>query len=117
MAIDSRHDPETVRFMALLEACQALSTSLVLDEVMDLICRGVVKAFGFTSVDMYEYSAENDAVTAVWSFMPDDSKEAAAFIGTVYRFAERAIIEYHVDDKALHRAKGAGTDRVAVAGE
>lgn len=117
MAIDSRHDLQTVRFMALLEACQALSTSLVLDEVMDLVCKGVVKAFGLTSVDIYEYSAENDAVTAVWSFMPDDPTAAAAFVGSVYPFDEhpklrrvfdeRAIIEYHIDDEESERTDSA----------
>jgi len=69
-------DPEALkrRFLALLDACQALATSLVLEEVMELICRGVDKAFGLTSVDIYEYRPESDEVVAVWSVVPGDPR-------------------------------------------
>ena len=102
------------RFMALLEASRALSTSLVLEEVMDLVCKGVEKAFGLTSVDIYEYSAERDELTAVWSIFRDDPKEAAKFVGTTYSLAEhpyfrrpfeqREIVEYHAYNGNLAQA-------------
>ena len=102
------------RFMALLEASRALSTSLVLDEVMGLVCKGVEKAFGLTSVDIYTYSAERDEITAVWSIMRDDPEGAAKFVGTVYSLAEhpyfrrafeqRGIVEYHAVNGNLAEA-------------
>ena len=97
--------------MALLEASRALSTSLVLEEVMDLVCKGVEMAFGLTSVDIYEYSAERDEIRAVWSISRDDPEGAAKFVGTVYSlakdpnfrraFEKREIVEYHVTNGKL----------------
>jgi diguanylate cyclase (GGDEF)-like protein len=102
------------RLRALFEACQALSTSLVLEEVMDLICKGVDKAFGLTSVDIYEYHAARDEIIDVWSFMPYSPKDAAEFVGTVYSldehpnfrraFDREAIVEYHIDDDEFRAA-------------
>jgi diguanylate cyclase (GGDEF)-like protein len=100
--------------MALLEASRALSTSLVLEEVMDLVCKGVEKAFGLTSVDIYTFSAERDEITAVWSISRDDPEKAAKFVGTVYSltkdpnfrraFEQRKIVEYHVTNGNLAQA-------------
>lgn len=106
-------DLQRQRVLALLEACQALSSSLVLEEVMDLISRGVDKAFGLTSVDIYEYHADRDAIEAVRVYMPSRPEEGAAFVGTVYSldehpnfrraFARRSVVEYHLDDQRFRR--------------
>ena len=102
------------RFLALFDACQALSASLVLSEVMELVCTGVGKAFGLTSVDIYEYSAERDELMVIWSHAPEHPAEAARFVGTVYSlerhptfrraFGEGQVVEYQIDDDDLARA-------------
>jgi diguanylate cyclase (GGDEF)-like protein len=102
---------EPQRVMALLEACQALTTSLVLDEVMDLICKGVGQAFGLASVDIYEYVPERDEIVVIWSFMPARPEEATRFVGTTYSLEENplyrrafdtnGVVEYDVDDEEL----------------
>jgi len=101
------------RFLALFDACQALSASLVLSEVMELVCTGVGKAFGLTSVDIYEYSAERDELMVIWSHAPEHPAEAARFVGTVYSlerhptfrraFGEGQVVEYQIDDDDLAR--------------
>jgi diguanylate cyclase (GGDEF)-like protein len=103
------------RFLALFDACQALSSSLVLTEVMELICTGVGAAFGLNSVDIYEYSAERDELMVIWSFAPEHPSEAARFVGTVYSleshptfrraFGEGQVVEYQIDDEDLARAE------------
>jgi diguanylate cyclase (GGDEF)-like protein len=122
-------DPEALkrRFLALLDACQALATSLVLEEVMELICRGVDQAFGLTSVDIYEYRPEPDEVVAVWSVVPDDPKMAAEFVGTSYSLKEhphirrsfepRRVNEYHIDDPELATKDPALYDELVKWGE
>ena len=102
------------RFLALFDACQALSSSLVLTEVMELICSGVGKAFGLSYVDIYEYSAERDELMVIWSFAPEHPAEAAKFVGTVYSlerhptfrraFGEGQVVEYQIDDDGLAKA-------------
>jgi diguanylate cyclase (GGDEF)-like protein len=122
-------DPEVLkrRFLALLDACQALSTSLVLEEVMDLICRGVNRAFGLTSVDIYEHRPERDEVVAVWSVVPGDPQMAADFVGTSYSLKEhphirrafepRRVNEYHIDDPELAKVDPTLHDELEAWGE
>ena len=115
MSLESAdNDLRRRRFLALFDACQALSASLVLSEVMELICSGVGKAFGLNSVDIYEYSAERDELMVIWSHSPEHPAEAARFVGTVYSleshpafrraFGEGQVVEYQIDDDDLARA-------------
>ena len=80
---------------------------------MELVCSGVGKAFGLTSVDIYEYSAERDELMVIWSHAPEHAAEAARFVGTVYSlerhptfrraFGEGQVVEYQINDDDLAR--------------
>jgi GAF domain-containing protein len=96
---------------SLLEASQALSASLVLEEVMALVADGTYRALGVGSVDIYEYRSSDDSLVCVASRMPHDPQGASEWIGTVLgldehpsfrRVFERGtVIEYQLDDPGL----------------
>jgi GAF domain-containing protein len=96
---------------SLLEASQALTASLDLEDVMTLVADGVHRALGVGSVDIYEYREADDALVAVASVIPDRPDEAAEWLGTVLPLADHPsfrrvferhqVVEYHVDDPGL----------------
>ena len=96
---------------SLLEASQALSASLVLEDVMALVADGTYRALGVGSVDIYEYRAGEDSLVCVASRMPHDPEGAEEWLGTVLpldehpsfrRVFERGVvIDYQSDDPGL----------------
>jgi GAF domain-containing protein len=106
-----RQQAQSRRVSALVEACRALSSSLTLSEVVDRIAQGVVRSFGVSSVDIYEYVPQRDEVRAILSYLPGRPDESATFVGTCYSLADHpafrrvfekgCIAEYHVGDEPL----------------
>jgi HD-GYP domain-containing protein (c-di-GMP phosphodiesterase class II) len=107
-------DPDILRedFLELFQdATVAITSSLDLDETLATIVRRIAEAFDVWECDLYEYSAEADALvaSAIWGpWLTDEDRE---WVGTVVELADhdgyraivgdRQIVEYALDDPAL----------------
>jgi GAF domain-containing protein len=104
-------DEQKRHMVSLLETSRALTSSLVLEEVMTIVAPRVAAALRVDSADIYEYRAGADCLDCVATWSPDGTEEEQAYVGTVLelddhpsfkRALERPeVIEYHLDDPEL----------------
>jgi GAF domain-containing protein len=103
-----RMDEQKRHMGSLLEASRALTSSLVLEEVMTIVAPCVAQALGVDSADIYEFDADADTLVCVASWVADDPQAAEDYLGTLLPLAEHRsfervleaprVIEYHIDD-------------------
>jgi diguanylate cyclase (GGDEF)-like protein len=91
---------------SLVESSRAMSSSFVLEEVLDLVARQAGEALGSEECEIYELDADADALVSRSSFSRGPSGEHGG-VGTVYPLIEhptdRAIIE---EGKVLEETVG-----------
>ncbi|HJW75099.1 MAG TPA: diguanylate cyclase [Thermoleophilia bacterium] len=81
---------------SLVESSRAMSSSFVLEEVLDLVARQAGEALGSDECEIYEFDAEADTLVSRSSFSREPTRERDD-IGTVYPLddhpTDRAIIK------------------------
>jgi diguanylate cyclase (GGDEF)-like protein len=101
------------RFTALAyEVNEAVTSSLVLEDVLMAVCERIAAALDVWECDLYEYYPESGSIvfSACWS--PDMEKDAGDMpVGTVVSHADRPtywpvldegkVLQFHIDDPAL----------------
>jgi len=85
------------RLNALLDTSRALSSTVVLDEVLQLVAERVAEALHAPSCYIYEYDAPNDAITWRSEYQDDPSHRDPDAPGTSYPLDDypwdRAVLE------------------------
>ncbi|MCX6373641.1 MAG: sensor domain-containing diguanylate cyclase [Actinobacteria bacterium] len=79
---------------ALIDSSRAMTSTLVLDEVLDVVCRQTAQALGAQSSYMYAFDPEGDTVVWLAEYQRDPSHSFEEPLGTVYL----------LDDVPQHRA-------------
>jgi GGDEF domain-containing protein len=85
----------------LLETMRALTSTLVLEDVLKLAARTAGEAMGVCSADIYAYSPADNTMTEVAYWALEVTPEDEAYAGTAVSLDERPFYYPHVDDPVL----------------
>jgi diguanylate cyclase (GGDEF)-like protein len=96
---------------ALIDSSRAMTSTLDLDEVLDVVCRQAARALDTTSSYIYEYDAEANATVWLAHFQRDPSHDFEEPLGTVYPLeglpqdrqviVQRHPVQVRVDDPGI----------------
>jgi len=101
-AAASRAQHEQNRKLALLfEATQALTSTLVLEDVLELVARTTAEALGTFGADIFDYSAEENAMVASGYWALDITPEDEEYLGSQISLDERPGYYAYVDKPQL----------------
>jgi len=82
---------------ALIDASRAMSSTLDLDEVLDVVCHQTARALGAQSSYIYTYDPEDDTVVWLAHYQRDPSHGFEEPLGTVYPLEDlpqnRAVVQ------------------------
>jgi transcriptional regulator with GAF, ATPase, and Fis domain len=89
----------------------AITSSLVLEDVMQNVARRIAQALDVWECDLYEYDSESDTLVASAAWAPEMTQADLDWVGTVVNLSERpryqemihdgAVIEDHIDDSGI----------------
>ncbi len=91
----------TRRQALLLETMRALTSTLVLEDVLDLAARSAAEAMGVSSADINVYSAAENTMTEVAYWALEVTPEDEAYTGSSILLDERPFYYPHVADPML----------------
>ena len=105
----SEAQPEQDRRLALLfEAMRAVTSTLVLEDVLELVTRTTAEAMGTFAADIFDYSAADNSMVASGYWALDITPEDKEYIGSRISLDERPdyypcvdeprLLEYQLDD-------------------
>ncbi len=85
---------------ALLDSSRALTSAVVLEEVLDIVCRKAAQALGADEGVIYEYDAARDAIVYLAKYQTAGNESEGDVLGTAY-----PLDEYPSDRALLSRGQ------------
>jgi diguanylate cyclase (GGDEF)-like protein len=95
-----QEEDQNRQLASLLDSSRALTSSVVLEEVLDTVCRKAAQALDTDECVIYEYDATRDAMVYLAKYRPAGDESEGDVLGTVY-----PLEEYPSDRAILSRSE------------
>jgi len=89
------------RMALLLEATRAVTSTLVLEDVLELVARTTAEAMGTFAADIFDYSAADNAMVASGYWALDVTAEDEEYLGSRISLDERPGFYPYIDEPRL----------------
>ena len=103
------------KLASLFEATRAVTSTLVLEDVLALVARSTAEAMGTFAADIYEYSPRDNTMTCTAYWSKHMTREDEEYIGTAISLDERPtyypyvaaprLMEVQIDDPTIPEAE------------